>query len=162
MCGINGYFSSKSSYTVNDIHLMNNAMPHRGPDAQGTYNDEVVGLGHLRLSILDLSEGANQPMHSNSNRYVIAFNGELYNFKEVKAEIKKIKPTLQFKTTSDTEVLIEAFEIWGPSMIQKFNGMFAIALYDKQEHKLYLYRDRVGIKPIYYYWDGHDFLKKII
>lgn len=158
MCGINGYLSSDGNYTVQDVHDMNAVMPHRGPDAQGEYHDEVVGLGHLRLSILDLSESANQPLHSQSNRYVIAYNGEVYNFKEIRNEIKAVKSDFQFRTTSDTEVLLEAFELWGPSMILKFNGMFAIAIYDKQEGTLYLYRDRLGIKPIYYFWDGKNFV----
>ncbi len=158
MCGINGYLSSKGDYTVDDIFTMNASMPHRGPDAQGEYHDELVGLGHLRLSILDLSESANQPLHSQSNRYVIAFNGEVYNFQEVRKEIKTAKPGFHFRTSSDTEVLIEAFELWGVEMIQKFNGMFAIAIYDKQDKTLYIYRDRLGIKPIYYFWDGNNFV----
>jgi glutamine phosphoribosylpyrophosphate amidotransferase len=123
MCGINGYLSSKGDYTVDDIFTMNASMPHRGPDAQGEYHDELVGLGHLRLSILDLSESANQPLHSQSNRYVIAFNGEVYNFQEVRKEIKTAKPGFHFRTSSDTEVLIEAFELWGVEMIQKFKEL---------------------------------------
>jgi len=136
MCGINGYFSPSKKFNSNHIHVMNNAMPHRGPDAQGVYSDEVAGLGHLRLSILDLSEHANQPMVSASGRYQIAFNGEVYNFNEIKADIKKLYPNFRFKTTSDTEVLLEAFEIWGPEMIHRFNGMFAIAIYDTIEKTL--------------------------
>jgi len=158
MCGINGYFSPSKKFNSNHIHVMNNAMPHRGPDAQGVFSDEVAGLGHLRLSILDLSEHANQPMVSASGRYQIAFNGEVYNFNEIKADIKKLYPNFRFKTTSDTEVLLEAFEIWGPEMIHRFNGMFAIAIYDTIEKTLYIYRDRLGIKPIYYLWDGANFV----
>ncbi len=158
MCGINGYFSPAKKYNSSHIKAMNVSMAHRGPDAQGVFTDELVGLGHLRLSILDLSEGANQPMTSSSGRYIISYNGEVYNFKEVRDELKKRNPNFHFKTNSDTEVLLEAFEVWGSEMIQKFNGMFAIAIYDTFKNGLYLFRDRLGIKPIYYMWDGSNFL----
>jgi len=157
MCGINGYFSPSKKFVPAHIAIMNNAMAHRGPDAQGVFTDDVIGLGHLRLSILDLSENANQPMHSASGRYQIAYNGEVYNYKEVALEIKNAKKDFKFKTTSDTEVLVEAFELWGAKMINKFNGMFAIAIYDTQNETLFLFRDRLGIKPIYYFWDGENF-----
>jgi asparagine synthase (glutamine-hydrolysing) len=158
MCGINGYFSPTKKYNSSHIKAMNVSMAHRGPDAQGVFTDELVGLGHLRLSILDLSESANQPMTSSSGRYIISYNGEVYNFKEVRDELKKLNPNFHFKTNSDTEVLLEAFEVWGSEMIQKFNGMFAIAIYDTYINGLYLFRDRLGIKPIYYVWDGSNFL----
>jgi asparagine synthase (glutamine-hydrolysing) len=158
MCGINGYFSPTKKYNSSHIKAMNVSMAHRGPDAQGVFTDDLVGLGHLRLSILDLSDSANQPMTSTSGRYIISYNGEVYNFKEVRDELKKLNPNFHFKTNSDTEVLLEAFEVWGSEMIQKFNGMFAIAIYDTYKNGLYLFRDRLGIKPIYYMWDGSNFL----
>lgn len=127
-------------------------MAHRGPDADGHFVEGPVALGHRRLSILDLSTAANQPMYSHNGRYVTVFNGEVYNFQEIAAELG-----IKTQTTSDTEVILEAFVLLGEDFVQKLNGMFAIAIYDKQTHDFYLYRDRMGIKPIYYYWDGENF-----
>lgn len=128
-------------------------MHYRGPDAEGFYFDEPdhIGLGHRRLSILDLSEAGNQPFYSADGRYVMVYNGEVYNFREIAAKYQ-----VHTKSGSDTEVIIESFARHGIPAVNDFNGMFAIAIWDRQEKKLYLFRDRVGIKPLYYYHaDGH-------
>lgn len=157
MCGITGYFSPSGKF--NDQHLVkvNNSLTHRGPDAGGVYYEGFVGLGHRRLSILDLSETANQPMVSANNRFVMVYNGEVYNFNEIKQEILKYRPEAKFKTSSDTEIILEAFSLWRENIVNMLNGMFAIAIYDKDNGALYILRDRLGIKPIYFYWDDKDF-----
>jgi asparagine synthase (glutamine-hydrolysing) len=157
MCGIAGFFTIENSFSENDLHQMTNAISHRGPDAYGYYNDEVVGLGHRRLSIIDLSTNANQPMHSSDNRYVIVYNGEVYNFREIAAELRQNFKT-EFKTASDTEVLLEAYANYGAEMVSKLNGMFAFAIYDKEKQELFVCRDRMGIKPLYYFYDGRNFV----
>jgi asparagine synthase (glutamine-hydrolysing) len=153
MCGIAGFYTTGNDLSRNDLIKMTDVMVHRGPDASGYFYDNIAGLGHRRLSIIDLSESANQPMFSHSERYVIVFNGEIYNYLEIAEKLSGV----QWKTTSDTEVILEAFIQWGPSFANQMNGMFAIAIYDKELHKLHLFRDRLGIKPIYYFWDGTRF-----
>ncbi|MDX2003530.1 MAG: asparagine synthase (glutamine-hydrolyzing) [Chitinophagales bacterium] len=153
MCGLAGFFSSEPILAEADLRRMTDCLSHRGPDAGGYYFEANIGLGHRRLSIIDLSESANQPMVSHSGRYLIIFNGEVYNFREIAQELD-----VPLKTTGDTEVVLEAFAKWGPDFVQKLNGMFAIAIYDKELHELHLYRDRIGIKPIYYFWDGVTFV----
>ena len=152
MCGIAGFYSQNKSFTKEGLIQMTSSLAHRGPDAEGFYNEEFVGLGHKRLSIIDLSDAANQPMTSHCNRYLIVYNGEVYNYKEIAKEL-----TVQLKTSSDTEVVLEAYSKWGKECLDKFNGMFAFAIYDKQEKSLFLARDRIGIKPLFYYWDGENF-----
>ena len=151
MCGIAGFVSKKFSYP--NLESMTECLRLRGPDAQGIFHNEAkgIGLGHRRLSIIDLSEAANQPIWSHSGRYCIIFNGEIYNFKEV-AKKYAIHP----KTSSDTEIIIEAFAKLGISCVNDFNGMFAIAIWDNEEDSLYLIRDRFGVKPLVYYWDGKN------
>lgn len=156
MCGLTGYYSHDHSFSGIDIQAMTNALTHRGPDAFGYYNDEVCSLGHRRLSIIDLSENANQPMHSADNRYVMVYNGEVYNYQEIATELKQ-NYNVNFKTASDSEVILEAFANYGSEFVKKLNGMFAIAIYDKIKNELYLFRDRIGIKPVYYFWDGKNF-----
>ena len=154
MCGISGFLTKK--YNSEHLQKMTDALSHRGPDAEGIYFDENtgVGLGHRRLSILDLSANANQPYHSICGRYVMVFNGEVYNFKSIAKELNK-ENGFEPKTTSDTEIVIEAYAYWGDSFVEKFNGMFAIAIWDTQDKQLTLFRDRIGIKPLFYYWkDG--------
>ncbi len=148
MCGITGFFSPAKKLTQQDLFNMTTCLSHRGPDADGFYfnETETVGLGHRRLSILDLSTAANQPMFSHNERYVIVFNGEIYNFREVAAQLN-IHP----KTTGDTEIILEAFAQKGPDFVNLLNGMFAIAIYDKHQKKLFLFRDRLGVKPLYYF-----------
>ncbi len=156
MCGITGYYSTNNVFSEAELHAMTNAIAHRGPDAFGYFTDEVIGLGHRRLSIIDLSDNANQPMHSADNRYVIVYNGEIYNFREIAVELKQ-KFKTNFKTSSDTEVILEAYVKYGTEFVQKLNGMFAIAIYDKEKKELFVCRDRIGIKPFYYFWDGENF-----
>lgn len=153
MCGICGFYSHKEDFANGtELNRMAERLSHRGPDAHGTYCSHFAGLAHRRLSILDLSENANQPMESHSRRYITAYNGEIYNYIEIAKELN-----IDFRTTTDTEVVIEAFEEWGPTFVNKLNGMFSIAIYDKHEKQLFLFRDRLGIKPLYYYWDGDNF-----
>lgn len=154
MCGISGFYSLSKKISGQDLKHMTLALLHRGPDADGFFvnEDSTVGLGHRRLSIIDLSAAANQPMCSHSGRYVMVFNGEVYNFNEIK---KQLKITTQ--TASDTEVIIEAFEKMGTDFVHLLNGMFAITIYDKLQNKLYLFRDRLGVKPLYYFLHENNF-----
>ena len=154
MCGITGFYTQGNSEFVSkeELDRMTSCLVHRGPDAEGSYYSESIGLGHQRLSILDLSNDANQPMESHSMRYVCVYNGEVYNFKSIAQDLN-----IELKTSSDTEVIVEAFAEWGVTFINKLNGMFSISIYDKQEQILYLFRDRIGIKPLFYYWDGENF-----
>ncbi|MEY2830415.1 MAG: hypothetical protein RIQ33_2273 [Bacteroidota bacterium] len=158
MCGIAGYFSTHQSFEKNELENITNSMPHRGPDATGLYWNEqqTCGLGHRRLSIIDLSTAANQPMYSHCKRYVMVFNGEVFNYQSIATQLqnehqKKFGSKIEFTTTSDTEVILEAFCFWGNDFVHQLNGMFAIAIYDTQTHELFLFRDRLGVKPIYYY-----------
>jgi asparagine synthase (glutamine-hydrolysing) len=149
MCGIAGFYSN--FFSKDDLVTMTNRMAHRGPDASGFSYIDCCGLGHRRLSIIDLSNAANQPMTSHSGKHVMVFNGEIYNYLEIAAELQKTNPTLAFKTHSDSEVVLEAFETWGLTFVEKMNGMFAIAIYSIEDRKLYLFRDRMGIKPLFIY-----------
>ena len=152
MCGISGYFTKNNFFTQEDLGTMVTAQNHRGPDNNGTFFHNQVGLGHNRLSIIDLSERGAQPMHSFKERYVIVYNGEVYNYAEVAAELKfNFDPDFHFKSGTDTEVILQAFAGYGVDAVKHFNGMFAFAIYDKQEEELYIFRDRLGIKPLYYY-----------
>ena len=151
MCGIAGILST--TLTRDHLVSMNDCIRHRGPDADGIYHDETtgIGLGHRRLSILDLSPAGNQPFYSRNKRYIMVYNGEVYNFRELATDLN-----IQTQTTSDTEVILEAFALKGPSVIEQLNGMFSIAIWDTINKELFLFRDRVGIKPLYYYWNGVD------
>ena len=133
---------------------MTNSIAHRGPDADGFYMDTDcgVGLGHRRLSILDLSTAANQPMQSHDGRYFIIFNGEVYNYRDIAEQLG-----IKCRTTSDTEVILEAFILKGTSFVDLLNGMFAIVIYDSRDKVLYLFRDRLGVKPLLYYWQDGSF-----
>ena len=153
MCGIAGYYSLRSHCSETDLERMTSVLNHRGPDAEGYYCNEHTGLGHKRLSILDLSAEANQPMFSRCGNYVIVYNGEVYNFKELAQSIG-----YQPKTGSDTEIIVEAFARLGKDFVRQLNGMFAFAICNIQSGALYLARDRVGIKPLYYYRDENVFL----
>ena len=152
MCGICGYISKEDI----NIEKMNETIAHRGPDNRGTFKNEEIGLGHTRLSILDLSETANQPMVSENGRYTLVYNGEIYNFKELKKELEKIGTP--FKRDSDTEVVLEGFGQWGVELFEKLNGMFAFSIYDNQLNKVYIARDRFGVKPLYYYAKDNNFI----
>lgn len=152
MCGIVGILSNNGG-VVDDASLqrMTDALAHRGPDAKNIYLDtsKMVGLGHTRLSIIDLSENANQPFFSFDRRYVIVFNGEIYNFKLIRSQL--ISLGCVFRTHSDTEVIVQAFAMWGEQMIEKLDGMFAFAIFDQLEKRLTFCRDRMGKKPLFYY-----------
>ena len=162
MCGIAGFANYQFDKTQ-DIVVMMDRMFHRGPDAGGYYNspDDYVTLGHRRLSILDISSNGAQPMISHNGRYVISYNGEIYNHKEI---LEKLIASSQiqrsdFKGTSDTEIILEAISYYGfEEAIKMFKGMFAISLYDLEEKKLYLTRDRIGEKPLYYGRVGEAFV----
>lgn len=158
MCGIAG-FINKEVDAVAAISNMNAQMQHRGPDSGGYWTDENSGLtlGHRRLAILDLTESGAQPMHSADKRYVMVYNGEIYNAPDMREELCKRVPALNFRGSSDTEVILEAFSFFGIfETLKMMKGMFAIALYDCQERNLYLMRDRVGEKPLYYgFVNGH-------
>jgi asparagine synthase (glutamine-hydrolysing) len=158
MCGIAGYFSPDKTLTPDLLREGNRAQSRRGPDAEGVYfsSDLRVGLAHRRLSIIDLSAGANQPMYSNDGRYVIVFNGEIYNFKELRKQLPDQGASL--RTTSDTEVLLNLYIQRGSACFRELNGMFAFAIYDTGEKKLLLCRDHTGIKPLFYYCDGNEFI----
>ncbi|MBL7206653.1 MAG: asparagine synthase (glutamine-hydrolyzing) [Candidatus Aenigmarchaeota archaeon] len=148
MCGINGF-------TFQDERLikeMNNLIKHRGPDSSGIYSDENVTLGHQRLKIIDLSENAAQPMSDHENTLWLVFNGEIYNFQELRKKLEQ--DGHKFKSESDTEVIIHAYKKWGYDCVQRFNGMWAFALYDK--NKLFLSRDRLGKKPLFYTQKGKN------
>jgi len=150
MCGIAGFnFIDK-----NLLNSMLNSIRHRGPDDKGVFFDKNVSLGHVRLSILDLSLKAHQPMEFDN--LVLIYNGEIYNYKELKEELKKYGYV--FNSNSDSEVVLKSFHKWGKSCVHKFRGMFAFAIYEKLENRLILCRDRVGVKPLYYYFDGKNFL----
>lgn len=152
MCGIAGFCNADFDWLSN-IKRMNEKMYHRGPDASGIWasEDKKVVFGHRRLSIVDLTPGGTQPMESHNERYVIAYNGEVYNYKEIRDKLIREEKVTAFKGTSDTEVLLEAVSAYGLDETLKMSkGMFAIALYDKKEQVLYLARDRVGEKPLYY------------
>ncbi len=158
MCGISGYISLKNEIRPDQLKVANTLLQHRGPNAEGFYfsDDEKVGLGHRRLSILDLSNNANQPMYSKDGRFVIVFNGEIYNFHELKQRLPDKGASLQ--TTCDTEVLVEFFATFGTQCLKELNGMFAFAIYDLQEKVLTLCRDHTGIKPLFIFQDGDDFI----
>lgn len=146
MCGFNAITGLPDDFKSRDsIMHMNRSIEHRGPDDVGQYIAPGVALGHRRLSIIDLSEAGHQPMFSNSRRYFIVYNGELYNFKELKKELR----AYEFKTETDTEVILAAFEKWGTDCFEKFNGMFGLAIWDTQEQQLIIARDAIGKKPVY-------------
>ncbi len=148
MCGIAGWLENgPRSIDIEILGQMTESLAHRGPDDSGVFVKGPIGLGHRRLSIIDLSRAGHQPMITPSARYAISYNGEVYNFRELKAEL--MQAGREFQTQTDTEVVLAAFEIWGPSCFKKFNGMFALAIWDNQEQALYLARDRYGVKPLY-------------
>ena len=156
MCGIAGF--SNFHYQEGgeaELEAMGQAIYHRGPDAGGIYLDKKIGLCHRRLSILDLSEAGNQPMYSADGNLVIVFNGEIYNFLELREELEQQGVT--FKSHTDTEVILALYAREGVKCLEKLNGMFAFALWDKNKQELFIARDRLGKKPLYYYTEGDRF-----
>lgn len=148
MCGINGIFGLESIENPKGvIQSMNAKLAHRGPDNDGIYTDDSVALGHRRLSIIDTSDASNQPYYSTDGNLVFIFNGEVYNFEELREEIGS---DYNFSTSSDTEVVLAAYAKWGLDFLSKLNGMFSLAIWDKTKKQLIIARDRLGIKPLYY------------
>ena len=161
MCGISGimYFNKKFFVKKKQIHNMNLTLKHRGPDASGIWisKNKNIGLGHTRLSIIDLSKEANQPFVDRTKNYILAFNGEIYNYMEIKKKL--IDKGYKFKTkNSDTEILLLSYIEWGLKCMDKFRGMFAFAIWDNLKKKVFLIRDRVGVKPLYYKFDSEKLI----
>ncbi|MFV8355400.1 asparagine synthase (glutamine-hydrolyzing), partial [Flavobacterium sp. XS1P32] len=157
MCGINGILHLQTQKKVDERILtkMRDSLEHRGPDDKGIFIEKNIGFGHRRLSILDISSSGHQPFLSENGRYVMTYNGEIYNFKEFYPELKS--SGFDIKTTSDTEVLMKLFQLHGVKMLNRLNGMFAVAIWDKLEKKLTLVRDRMGVKPLYYSFHNETF-----
>ncbi len=152
MCGING-FNFKNEQL---IQAMNQAIQHRGPDDQGVYADDNFTFGHLRLSIIDLSAAGHQPMFSADGNLVIIYNGELYNFLEIKKDL--LLKGYNFRSKSDTEVILCAYQEYGENCLQKFNGIFSFAIWNKKTKELFAARDHLGIKPFFYYYHQNKFI----
>jgi asparagine synthase (glutamine-hydrolysing) len=157
MCGIAGIinFHNQSVQKI-DLQQMMQVMKHRGPNDEGTFIHDLVGLGFVRLSILDLSSAGHQPMTSSDGRYCIVFNGEIYNYIELRKELEKLG--YEFKTKTDTEVLLSSYVEWGEDCLNRFNGMWAFVIYDMDRNKIFGARDRYGIKPFYYTFFKDDLL----
>ena len=149
MCGITGFIRSCSrDADRGTLKRMGETIIHRGPDAGGEYLDDWVGLGHRRLSIIDLSPLGNQPMYSGDGRYLLVFNGEIYNFQELRDDLEK--GGYSFKSRTDSEVILALYQQDGTQCLQKLNGMFAFAVWDRDDKVLFLARDRIGKKPLYW------------
>ncbi|MBP2282933.1 asparagine synthase (glutamine-hydrolyzing) [Flavobacterium sp. CG_23.5] len=157
MCGINGILHLQSQKKVDERILikMRDSLEHRGPDDKGLFIENNIGLGHRRLSILDVSTAGHQPFLSDDGRYALVYNGEIYNFKDFYPEL--ISNGFDIRTTSDTEVLLKLFQLHGLKMLSRLNGMFAFAIWDKLEKKLTVVRDRMGVKPLYYSFYNETF-----
>lgn len=152
MCGISGILNFNQKQPQEQvIRSMNKTLSHRGPDADGYWMEGQISLAHRRLSIIDLSSSANQPFTDNSGRYIVVFNGEIYNYNQV----KKLITEYSFKTTSDTETIVAAYAKWGVDCVKYFKGMYAFAIWDRELKELCIVRDRLGVKPLYYYLDDN-------
>ena len=162
MCGICGIIS-ESDNKAGQLTRMMDAIAHRGPDDEGTFFENKTALGHRRLSIIDLSKNGHQPMFSADGRLALVYNGELYNYKALKLELQRSLAgdgnarAYPFQTQSDSEVILAAYMRWGPDCLKYFNGMYGFAIYDKQKKELFVARDRLGIKPIYYWHNESTF-----
>ncbi len=151
MCGITGYINN-SVVNRSDIQKMNDSIRHRGPDDEGIFIKDNIGLGHRRLAIIDLGSGQ-QPMSNSDGSIWITFNGEIYNYKD----IKELNGKCDFKTNSDTEVIIHLYEQEGINCLKHFRGMFAFAIYDFKNKRLFIARDHLGQKPFYYWHSDNNF-----
>ncbi|MEK7448148.1 MAG: asparagine synthase (glutamine-hydrolyzing) [Planctomycetota bacterium] len=157
MCGIAGIFNLNGEPVSPDLlRKMTDAIAHRGPDGEGFYTDNFIGLGHRRLAIIDLSPAGKQPMISPDKQFAITYNGEVYNFRELRAELETLGH--RFRSKTDSEVVLNSYIQWGPECVSRFNGMFAFAIWDKARQELFLARDRYGIKPLYYILQGNVFI----
>ncbi len=157
MCGIAGILNFDGAPVAKLVlRRMTDAIAHRGPDGEDFYVDGAVGLGHRRLAIIDLSPAGRQPMRSRDGRYVLTYNGEVYNFQELRAELQALGH--QFVSQTDSEVVLNAWAQWGTACVARFNGMFAFAMWDETERALYVVRDRYGIKPVYWTRSGRSVL----
>ena len=157
MCGICGIINLNNSHVQEtSVKKMMHKMKHRGPDDEGIFIDNNIGLGFVRLSIIDLSFKGHQPMKDVSGRYIIIHNGEVYNYIELREELKK--KGYNFKSNTDTEVILYSYIEWGRDCLNKFNGMWAFVVYDSKEREFFMSRDRYGIKPFYYYRDNERFI----
>src|SRR5215210_5273862 len=157
MCGIAGFLNVNGAPAAKPaVMRMARALAHRGPDGEGVWTEGAVAFGHRRLAIIDLSPAAAQPMTSADGRFVMIYNGEVYNFRELRSQLEA--SGRRFRSTSDSEVVLEAFAEWGSAAIERFNGMFALAIWDRSERRLTLARDRYGIKPLYHARKGNAFL----
>ena len=158
MCGITGFIDFKRNTSMQELQKMTDVLHHRGPDGSGykliEKGDYTLGFGHRRLSIIDLTESGAQPM--NFQEFWISFNGEVYNFDEIKSELELLGH--KFKSTSDTEVVLQAYARWGSACVDKFIGMFAFVIYNSNNGKIFCCRDRAGVKPFYYYFKFGLFL----
>jgi len=149
MCGIAGYLNTNGHpASVELVKQMTDAISHRGPDGEGQWLEDNVGLGHRRLAIVDLTDAGAQPMVSIDHRFILTFNGEIYNYKEIRNELQQIG--YWFRSDSDSEVVLNALSEWGEAALNRFNGMFALGLWDRKAKSLLIARDRYGIKPLYY------------
>jgi asparagine synthase (glutamine-hydrolysing) len=157
MCGICGIFNlDHEPVSPVILHKMTEAIAHRGPDGEGFYIDGCLGLGHRRLAVIDLSPSGHQPMISSDDQYALIYNGEIYNFQKLRLELESLGH--QFRSRTDSEVVLHAYMEWGSHCVKRFNGMFAFAIWDKTCQNLFLARDRYGIKPLYYKFQGPYFL----
>ena len=157
MCGIVGVCHLNGEPASPDIlRRMTDVVRHRGPDDEGIHCDGPVGLGSRRLAVIDLTVAGHQPMAAEAGAAVLVYNGELYNFKELRAELEGVGR--RFKSRSDTEVVLRAYEEWGESCLDRFNGHFAFAIWDRPRQRLFLARDRYGVRPLYYYHGDTRFL----
>ncbi len=155
MCGIAGFYGSVGQESDSVIKRMLTRIEHRGPDQSGSYTSENIVLGSVRLSILDLS-GGTMPISSNNGKYWIVFNGEIFNYVELKEDL--VEKGYVFQTTSDTEVIVNLYQEYGNDFINQLNGQFAIAIWDKDREMLFLGRDRVGIRPLFYTQSAKSFI----
>tara|TARA_B100000131_G_scaffold120951_1_gene117989 strand:+ start:28081 stop:29976 length:1896 start_codon:yes stop_codon:yes gene_type:complete len=157
MCGISGIINfNKKSVEESSLKKMMGEMKHRGPDDDGVFIEENIGFGFVRLSIIDLSDAGHQPMFDKSGRFMIIHNGEVFNYIELRNEL--LSKGYSFSSNTDTEVILYSFIEWGPACLEKFNGMWAFCIYDRESSKLFLSRDRYGIKPLYYHLDENRFV----
>jgi asparagine synthase (glutamine-hydrolysing) len=156
MCGIAGVLDLRGEPVAHEtVQRMTDAIAHRGPDGEGHWREGPVGLGHRRLAIIDLSPAGRQPMLDENGAAVLVFNGEIYNFRELRAELERFGR--RFRSQSDSEVLLQAYREWGPDCLDRLNGMFAFAIWDRPAQQLLLARDRYGVKPLYWWSDGRRF-----